>query len=326
MARLLGLGNALLDIIVPLEGDGLLHELGLEKGAKQYIDIETLDHALETIAPLQPLRVVGGSAVNIVRGISRLGMGAGFVGKVGRDEAGRLIRDEMIRLRINPMLHDSLAKTGCSMALISPDGTRTFATFLGAAATLNAHDLNANNFLGYDILHIEGYIVQNRAFLSRVLVIARENQLMVSLDLSNADIVDRNREFLHRIIPQSVDILFTNSESARAFTGKSEKNALFELSSGGRIAVIRMGHHGAMGRRGEESLHVPCFKAAVVDGTGASDLFVSGCLYGILSGWSLAKSLELGNYVAHEVIQSLGTHLSDERWVDIRARASQMAG
>ncbi len=323
---MLGLGNALLDIITPLESDGLLGELGLEKGSKQYIAIDTLGRALEAVADLQPLRAVGGSAANIVRGVSRLGLGAGFVGKVGRDEAGRMIRDEMIGLRISPMLHDSVAKTGFSLAFISPDGTRTFATFLGAAATLNANDLNANNFLGYDILHIEGYIVQNRSFLSKVLALARESRLMVSLDLSNADIVDRNREFLHRIIPQNVDILFTNSESARAFTGKSEKHALFELSSGGRTAVIRMGHHGAMGRRGEESLHVPCFKASVVDGTGASDLFASGCLYGILNEWPLAKSLELGNYVAHEVIQSLGTHLSDERWAGIRARVSQMVG
>lgn len=326
MARILGMGNALMDTITQLPNDLLLQDLGLQKGVRQPMGIDTLHRALEHVQPLKPLEAVGGSAANIMRGIAHLGLGAGFIGKVGRDEAGRTIREAIVATGITPLLRDSIACSGHLMAFITPDGKRTYGTFLGAAGTLNSNDLNPSDFQGYDLLHIEGYIVQNHALLTRILTLAKENMLQVSLDLASAAIVDNNREFLHRIIPQYVDILLSNRDGSRAFTGKNPKNALYEMSSMCKMAVIRMGHHGAMARRGSEVAYAPAFPAKSVDGSGAGDLFSAGFLYALVSGWELAQSLELANYVASEVVQVWGTHIPPDRWAAIRARMSHTEG
>ncbi len=326
MARILGMGNALMDTITQIQSEELLLSLGLKKGLRQSLDFDRLHRALAHVQNLDHLEAVGGSAANIMRGLSQLGLSVGFIGKVGRDESGRTIREAMSRTGICPLLRDSIATTGHLMAFITPDQQKTYGTFLGAAATLNANDLNPIEFQGYDLLHIEGYIVQNRSLLSRVLALAKEHMLQVSLDLANADIVDRNREFLHRIIPQHVDVLLTNREGARAFTGQNPKKALYELSSICQLAVIRMGHHGAMARRGDEVAYAPAFPAESIDGTGAGDLFSAGFLYGLLNSWELEDALELGNYVASEVVQVFGTHVPAARWEAIRARVLQMEG
>lgn len=320
------MGNALQDTIVRIPDDALLETLALLKGGMTPVGFETLGAAFEATKGLQWMQTAGGSAANAIRGIAQLGMGTGFIGKVGRDDEGDRVSTAMREVGISAMLRKSVARTGQVLALVSPDATRTFATFLGAAATLNAADLSASDFAGYDIFHLEGYIVQNRTLLSRALSFARDAMHTVSLDLANYSIIDTNREFLHRVLPAHIDILLANVAEARAFTGRAPEEAMAELSRMCRVVVVKMGRDGAMAQSGEEVAHVAGRNIVSVDNTGAGDFFASGFLYGYASGWSLGKALELGSYMAEEVIQVLGTHIAEESWRDIRAMAARIAG
>ena len=96
-----------------------------------------------------------------------MGIESGFIGKIGRDAYVRFFREDMERNGVQTLLIEGEQASGCAMTMITPDGERTFGTFLGAAATLCAEELSVEMFEGYDILHIEGYLVVD--FTSRTI-------------------------------------------------------------------------------------------------------------------------------------------------------------
>lgn len=210
MPRVLGLGNALMDAIIPLTDDELLSTWSLVKGEMQVVELDTLEQLHRSAWKEEMVRSVGGSACNAIRGIAHLGLQTGFIGKVGHDETGERVFAALRTAGVQPLLRYSRARTGEVLALVSPDSERTLVTFLGASGTLNAADLQEDEFVGYDHLHLEGYTVPNHDLFLRALELSDLCHQSVSLDLSSSDIVDMNRELLGRIIPKYIDILFAN--------------------------------------------------------------------------------------------------------------------
>ncbi len=160
MKKILGMGNALLDILVALPGDSLLSELGLAKGSMQLVDFAFSERVLKTVENLDFSLVSGGSASNTIHGLAKLGVETAFIGKVSEDEFGDIFRKDMQNSGIIPLLFKDEPQTGRAIALISPDSERTFATYLGSAVKLAAEELTVDLFKGYDIFHVEGYLVQ----------------------------------------------------------------------------------------------------------------------------------------------------------------------
>lgn len=320
------MGNALRDTVVRIADDALLGTLGLEKGGMQPVPLETLGAVMAAVDGQTVQQRTGGSAANAVRGIARLGMGAGFIGKVGRDAAGVAVRRSLEGVGITPFLRESPARTGEVVALVSPDASRTFATFLGAAATINSRDLSEADFVGYDHFHVEGYMVQNHTLFERALGTARQAMHSVSLDLSSASIIDGHREFLHRVMAGGVDVLFVNALEARVFTGLALEEALGVLGRMCRVVVVKLGREGALAWQDEVQVRADGHDVPVIDTTGAGDLFAAGFLYGYLRGWDLGCALALAVRMAEEVIGVLGTHISVDRWAALRAVAAEMEG
>ena len=159
--RIVGLGNALTDVLARLHSDECFDEMGLLKGGMQLIGEEKLLRIMSVFEGLETTLASGGSAANAVSGVARMGIESGFIGKIGRDAYGRFFREDMERNGVQTLLIEGEQASGCAMTMITPDGERTFGTFLGAAATLCAEELSAEMFEGYDILHIEGYLVQD---------------------------------------------------------------------------------------------------------------------------------------------------------------------
>lgn len=326
MARILGMGNALMDIITHIPDDSILQELGMRKGDMHLVDIDTMRRALSLTKDFPRREMAGGSAANTIRSIAQLGIAAGFIGKVGRDGQGASVSQSLTDAGIRPLLHGSRARSGHALALVTPDIERTFATFLGAAGTLNTKDLSSADFVGFDFFHIEGFIVQNHALLEKALSIAKDLHQHVSIDLGSCSIVDENHSFLHRVLPEYVDIIFANQEEASAFTGKQSEEALNELARLCKVAVIKLGANGAMAKRGSEiaiapALHVPC-----VDTTGCGDHFNAGFLYGLIREWPLQQCVEFGCYMGACIIQSVGASMPEVLWPQIRAHAESIAG
>src|SRR5437763_1115730 len=85
----LGIGNAIVDVIARAEDDFLIRH-GMRKGGMALIDETRAESIYEAMGPA--IEISGGSAANTIVGVASLGGCAAFVGKVKDDELGRAFR------------------------------------------------------------------------------------------------------------------------------------------------------------------------------------------------------------------------------------------
>ncbi|MCX6246181.1 MAG: adenosine kinase [Bacteroidetes bacterium] len=318
MKKILGMGNALVDIMIRIEDEQLLTHLELPKGSMQLVDA-LRSHAVLTKFENHPKSFsAGGSAANTIHGLAMLGVPVGYIGVIGEDELGGSFVKDMIDAGVEPHMIHSLQNTGRAIALVTPDSERTFATHLGAAIELAAGHLTTFNFKQYDYLHIEGYLVQNHDLIRAALSLAKENGLKVSLDLASYNVVEANLDFLREVVIKYVDIVFANEEEAKAFTGKEPREALDEIAGMAEIAVVKTGSKGSLIKSGQEVIEIGIIEVVPVDTTGAGDLYASGFLYGQSNGLSLKRSGEIGTLLAGKVIEGIGAKMEAAVWKEIK--------
>lgn len=308
------MGNALVDMLIRIENDHQLEKFQLPKGSMQLVNGETSRMIRKDCAGIPSELAAGGSAANTIHGLASLGVRTAFIGKVGDDEMGRFFAEDFKKAGCDPKLLIGKTDTGVATTFITPDSERTFATYLGSAAELTPDDLSEEMFKGYEVFHIEGYLVQNHALIRRAVELAKSSGCIVSLDLASYNVVEANLDFLTSLIGHGIDIVFANEEEIKAFTGHEPELGLEKLSGMAGIAVVKVGSKGAMVKRGVEKVHVPAYQATVIDTTGAGDLFASGFLYGFVHGLSLAKSAEYGALLASTVISTMGARIAEPEW------------
>lgn len=314
MKKVLGMGNALVDVMTQLNDDALLNTFGLPKGSMQLVDAEFSQKIQEGTAHLNPALTSGGSAANTIHGLAHLGVPTAFIGKVGDDETGKVFKQDMIQSGIDPMLMIGTQPSGCSVALVSPDSERTFATYLGSAVELSEADLKPDHFAGYDYFHIEGYLVQNHDLIRRAVQLAKENGLKVSLDMASYNVVEDNIDFLLELLTEYVDIVFANEEEAKAFTGKEPREALDVFANLCEVAVVKIGKAGSYVKSGEVFHKVDVIDATPIDTTGAGDLYAAGFLFGVAKQLPMDDCGKLGTILSNRVIEVIGAKIDAPRW------------
>jgi sugar/nucleoside kinase (ribokinase family) len=183
---------------------------------------------------------------------------------------------------------------------------------------LEHHDVGDDLFNDYNILHIEGYLVQNRALIQRALQLAKSGGLQVSLDLASFNVVEENLDFLHEMVENYVDILFANEEEAKAFTGLAEEDALHKISEFCQYTVLKLGERGSLIKNGDQIIKVSAIKANSLDTTGAGDLYAAGFLFGLIHGLPMEKCGQIGSLLAGKVIEVIGPKLDDDTWEEIK--------
>jgi len=318
MNKVIGIGNALVDVIIKLQDEEVLNMFSLPKGSMQLVDnklalkIENETKGCETILSS------GGSAANTIHGLAKLGIDTGFIGKIGHDNHGDFFRNDMLSAGIKPYISHGNDSTGRAITLVSPDSERTFATFLGSSDDLNDSDLQDIPFSNYSLLHVEGYLVQNPKLFEKVLQIAKLNGLKTSLDLSSYNIVSENKKFLRDTMHHYIDIVFANEEEAHAFTGKSPQDAVEELSLICNIAVVKTGSSGSIIQKGKEQSKIGVVNAQCIDTTGAGDLYAAGFLYGLSKNLPVSKCGKIGALLAAKVIEYLGAKIPASGWNEIK--------
>ncbi len=313
--RILGIGNALVDVIIFLKNDDILRLFSLPRGSMQLVDVLTATHIEEQTSHCERHMSSGGSAANTIHGLAGLGMETGFIGSVGKDDLGEFFSHDMTERGIKPLLGISQSPTGSSRALVSTDGERTMATFLGAAIDLSAETLSSESFRGYNHLHLEGYLVLNQMLVRKALEYARREKMTVSLDLASYNVVEANLAFLKEIMPGNVDIVFANEDEARAFTGSDDPAvSLAVLGNICETAVVKIGEKGSLICHQGKTYQAGILPVHCIDTTGAGDLYAAGYLYGLLNGYSPDACGRMGALLAGKVIEEAGAKICDTSW------------
>lgn len=318
MKRIIGIGNALVDILVHIDNDEILDRLGLCKGGMEMIDAQRKREILEVISGMPQTIATGGSTSNTIHGLARLGAEAGYIGKVGDDEVGKLFREGCTRFGVIPHLVESTEDTGVAITFISSNAERTFATYLGAAATMQPDEVDASIFDQYDIIHIEGYLIFNHDLILSVCQKAKEHGLQISMDMASYNLIESNLDFVKMLLRDYVDIIFANEEEAKAFAGVEGVEALHVLSDYCPVSIVKVGKDGSFIKMDGEVTPVLPMKATPVDTTGAGDIYASGFLYGYVNGYGALKSGNLASLLSSRLIEYVGAKLPDEVWEEIK--------
>ncbi|MDR0725952.1 MAG: adenosine kinase [Prevotellaceae bacterium] len=325
MKSVLGMGNALVDILAVAENEKLLKKYKLPKGSMQHVSEQKADEVYLDLKEIGASVVAGGSAANTIAGISKLGLKTGFLGKVGNDELGNFYETDLKKLKVRSHLIRGEKGTGRAMVVISPDSERTFAVYLGAAVEMTPANIDPSIFDNYDYFHVEGYLLQDPNLIETAMKTAHDKGKIVSIDLASYNVVEENVDFLHNLIKKYANIVFANAEEAEAFTGEKEPEyALYDISKLCDIAVVKIGSKGSWVKEGPRVYRIFANIIQPVDFTGAGDLFASGFLYGLSRKENLHLCAKMGTICAGEIIQVVGTKLPDDVWKDIRLRISQL--
>lgn len=324
MKKVLGLGNALVDIMTQLKDDSFLDENNLPKGSMQLVELEQSQQVLENAKELEKSQASGGSAANTINGLAQVGNPCGYIGKIQKDELGDFFAKDMQINNIDTTFFYGTQPTGRAVALVSPDSERTFATYLGAAVELTAEDLKPEHFKGYDYFHLEGYLIFNEPLVQRAVELAKAEGLIISIDMASFNVVEAKLDFLKKLIPDYIDIVFANEEEAKAYTGKTPEEALDIFAEQCNIAIVKVGKEGAFIKKGNDKVKVDALNAKPIDTTGAGDLFAAGFLYGESLGLGLEKSGIIGSILAGNVIQFMGPKMDKATWTKINQHVKEV--
>jgi len=318
MAKVLGIGNALVDILTRIDKDDILEDFGLPKGSMTLVDLDTSNYIHAETAGMSKTKASGGSAANTIHGLAHLGIETGFVGSVGDDDMGKFFKKDMQLSKITPILFRTMQETGRAMALISKDSERTFATYLGAAIDLSVEDITHDLFEGYDYLYIEGYLVQNKEMFEKALRLASKEGLKICIDLASYNVVEENISFFKSLMEQYVNILFANEEEIKALTGMTPEAGANDIKDLVDIAVIKMGAEGSFCISDQGTVRIGVRPSQPVDTTGAGDLFAAGFIYGHIQGHGPETCGKMGAILAGRIIEQFGAKMDESHWENLR--------
>lgn len=324
MKKVLGFGNALVDILITPVSENMLTLLELPKGSMTLIDEKQVDIITKNTSLLTKKMMTGGSAANTINGLSNLGVETALIAKIGDDEVGDFFKNDLLSNNIVPYLGTSSTPAGRSYVLITKDSERTFGTFLGASIELTASDVLDDWFTGYHYFYVEGYLVQNHALIEAGMKKAKAAGLKVVLDLASYNVVDDNLEFLKHLVKTYVDIVFANEEEAKSYAQLEPVEALLYLSREVETAIVKIGAQGAHLKSAQEQVHVNANAVSPVDTTGAGDLYAAGVLYGLINDLTLKQSGEIGAILAGHVIEDFGAKMTSSTWDTIRQKVANI--
>jgi sugar/nucleoside kinase (ribokinase family) len=320
----LGIGNAIVDVIARAEDDFLVAQ-GMRKGGMALIDEKRAASIYQAMGPATESS--GGSAANTIVGVASFGARAGFVGKVKDDELGRAFAHDIRAARVS--FDSKPATSGPSTArcyiMVTPDGERTMNTYLGAAQDLKPGDIGEEQVASAAVTYLEGYLwdpPQAKEAFVKAAGIAHKAGRHVALTLSDAFCVDRYRaEFLDLIRKGIVDIIFSNERELHSLYETADfDSAVKALRGEAKLAVVTRSEKGCVvvSRDAIETVAAEPV-AQVADVTGAGDLFAAGFLVGLARGKDHRTAARLGALAAAEVIQHIGARPA----VSLKARAAE---
>ena len=308
---LVGLGNAIVDIIVNIE-EKFLEINNLDKGSMNLINSDESERLLENCKVIK--QISGGSSANTVVCLAELGNHVQFIGRVKNDQFGDFFSNDIKKSKtiFNTPPTIEGASTAHSIILITPDAQRTMCTYLGASIEFEPKDIDFSVLKKSKYLYLEGYLwdseLAKNAFL-KAAQIAKKHKTKIILSLSDSFCVDRHRESFLELIDNYVDIVFCNeSEVLSLFQKDKIAYCQEDLSSLCELVVVTLGSNGSLViNKNDIEIINSMNQGKVIDTTGAGDIYAGGFIHGLINNYSLKKCGEMGSICAGQIITQLGS-------------------
>ena len=312
--KILGIGNAIVDVFVKVNDDFLLKN-GLTKGSMKLLEREEFESLKRTIK-IEKIKA-GGSVANTMAGIAYLGGHPSFIGKINSDEFGKIYKKSLDKINVNFLYsekEDNLS-TGASIIFITPDSERTMCTYLGISSQLAKEDINENHIRNFEIIFLEGYLWdkgKSEEMFKYVIQLAKKNNIKIAMSLSDIFCVTRHREDFFKLLKNDLNILIGNENEINELMQKNNLlNSMNELKNIDKLIIITRSENGSVAILNNEITNCESTKVEkILDLTGAGDLFAAGFLKEYLDESNIKKCLQKGSKLAAKVIQKIGARLN----------------
>jgi len=309
--KILGIGNAIIDVICKVE-DSFLADNNLTKSTMKLVD-EIEFKKLMSNLKIQDT-VSGGSVANSIAGLSQLGNKVGFIGKINDDNLGNKYEDGLKKENVDYFYSkkSETLPTGTCLILITPDSERTMCTFLGIAGKINENDIDVNAVKNSEITFLEGYL-WDEGDPKKAFVRAIENSNKVAMSLSDLFCVERHKKNFLDLLKNKLDITFANEQEIMSLIETKSFNEVITFSKQlDKLVVVTRGKNGAVAINSDKVVECGIKEnLKIVDLTGAGDLFAAGFLHGFVNNLSLKENLEKGTDMSSKVIQIFGARIKN---------------
>ena len=312
--KILGIGNAIVDVFVKVDDDFLLKN-NLTKGSMKLIEKQEFESLNKTIK-IEKVEA-GGSVANTMAGIAYLGGHPSFIGKVNSDEFGNIYKKSLQKINVNFLYSEKEENlpTGASIIFITPDSERTMCTYLGISSQLSKEDINEDYIKDYEIIFLEGYLWDkgmSEEMFKHIINLAKKNNIKIAMSLSDIFCVSRHREDFFKLLKNDLNILIGNkNEINELMQKKNLLDSMNELKNINKLIIITKSENGSVAILNNEITNCESIKVdSVLDLTGAGDLFAAGFLKEYLDKSNIKKCLQAGSKLAAQVIQKVGARLN----------------
>ena len=311
--KILGIGNAIVDVFVKVD-DNFLLKNNLTKGSMKLLEKEEFEN-LKSAIKIEKIEA-GGSVANTMAGIAYLKGEVSFIGKINSDEFGKIYKESLQKIKVNFPYSEKSENlpTGASIILITPDSERTMCTYLGISSQLSKNDIKEDYIKGHEIILLEGYLWDkgmSEEMFKHVINLAKKNNIKVAMSLSDIFCVKRHREDFFNLLLNELNILIGNENEINELMQKNNLlDCINELKKINKLIIITKSANGSVAILNNEIVNCDSFKVKkVLDLTGAGDLFASGFLKEYLDQSNIKKCLQGGSELAAKVIQKIGARL-----------------
>ena len=312
--KILGIGNAIVDVFVKVDDDFLLKN-NLTKGSMKLLEKQEFEILKSTIK-IEKIEA-GGSVANTMAGISYLGGHPSFIGKVNSDEFGSIYKKSLEKIKVNFLYSgkNENFSTGASIIFITPDSERTMCTYLGISSQLSKEDINEDYIKDCEIIFLEGYLWDkgmSEEMFKYVIQLAKKNNIKVAMSLSDIFCVTRHREDFFKLLKNDLNILIGNENEINELMQKNKLlDSINELKDINKLIIITRSENGSVAILNNQITNCDSIKIdKVLDLTGAGDLFAAGFLKEYLDKSNIKKCLQTGSELAAEIIQKVGARLN----------------
>jgi len=312
--KILGIGNAIVDVFVKVD-DNFLLKNNLIKGSMKLIEKGEFETLKDTIK-IEKIEA-GGSVANTMAGISYLGGNSSFIGKINSDEFGRIYKKSLEKIKVNFYYSEKSENlsTGASIIFITPDSERTMCTYLGISSQLSKDDINEDHIKDHELIFLEGYLWDkgiSEEMFKHVINLAKKNNTKIAMSLSDVFCVTRHRNDFFKLLVNDLNILIGNENEINELVQKNNLlDSINELKKINKIVVITRSENGSLVILNNEITKCESIKVEkVLDLTGAGDLFASGFLKEYLDKSNINKCLQTGSELASKVIEKIGARIN----------------